>query len=181
MIVSEMLFVESAGATPGGSVRSDPARLGAGILTGIGFLGGGAILRHDNLVRGVTTAASLWLVTVLGLTFGSGLYALGFISTSLALLALYVLARFERLLPSDWYATLMVTGTLEALDEAELKRCVEALGPKVQQMKLDYDCEKRHKRVECEVKLKRPQRFELGTRIVATLREQPGILRVEWS
>src|SRR5262245_26464309 len=54
MIVSEALFVQSAAATPTGSVRADPARLGAGILTGIGFLGGGTILRHDNFVRGVT-------------------------------------------------------------------------------------------------------------------------------
>jgi len=48
MIVSQVLFVESAAATPTGSVRADPARLGAGILTGIGFLGGGTILTWRN-------------------------------------------------------------------------------------------------------------------------------------
>jgi len=72
MIISEILFVQSAVITPTGSVRSDPARLGAGILTGIGFLGAGTILRHENFVRGITTAATLWLVTVLGPAFGSG-------------------------------------------------------------------------------------------------------------
>src|SRR6267378_7219643 len=77
MLVSEVLFTQSAASAGSGSWRPDPARLGAGILTGIGFLGGGTILRHENLIRGVTTAASLWFVTVLGLTFGSGEYFLG--------------------------------------------------------------------------------------------------------
>src|SRR6185503_3582105 len=77
MIVSEMLFAKSAAATAGGNWRPDPARLGAGILTGIGFLGAGTIIRHGNFVRGVTTAASLWFVTVLGLAFGNGLFLLG--------------------------------------------------------------------------------------------------------
>src|SRR5262245_24444538 len=55
MIVSEVLFVESASTvTASGSWRPDPARLGAGILTGIGFLGAGTILKHDDAVRGVT-------------------------------------------------------------------------------------------------------------------------------
>src|SRR5690349_14046898 len=70
MIVSEKLFMESGAAVTGGNWRPDPARLGAGVLTGIGFLGGGTIMRHDNVIRGVTTAACLWFVTVLGLAFG---------------------------------------------------------------------------------------------------------------
>src|SRR5690606_29104215 len=70
MLVSHALFVASTG--PGISWRPDPARLAAGILTGMGFLGGGAIIREGNMVRGVTTAAALWFVTVLGLAFGSG-------------------------------------------------------------------------------------------------------------
>src|SRR5437016_5675750 len=85
MIVSQVLFTESATITPASTWRPDPARLGAGILTGIGFLGAGTILRHANVIRGVTTAASLWFVTVLGLAFGSGEFALGFMGTAVAL------------------------------------------------------------------------------------------------
>ena len=102
-------------------MRLDPARLGAGILTGIGFLGAGTILRHENLVRGVTTAASLWFVTVLGLAFGSGLFSLGFIGVAVALATLLVLPVFERTVASDDYATLTVTASLDALTEDELK------------------------------------------------------------
>src|SRR3954467_13173280 len=71
MVISELVFVQ-AGAMPGvSSWRPDPARLGAGILTGIGFLGGGAILKHSDYVLGVTTAATLWFTTVVGLAFGA--------------------------------------------------------------------------------------------------------------
>src|SRR5438552_15628913 len=100
MVVSEVLFAQSAAATATGSWRPDPARLGAGILTGIGFLGAGTILRHANVIRGVTTAASLWFVTVLGLAFGSGQFALGFIGTGVALVTLFVLPPFEKHIPS---------------------------------------------------------------------------------
>src|SRR5688572_10350944 len=59
--------------------KPDPGRLAAGVLTGIGFLGAGAIVREGVTVRGVTTAAVLWYVTILGLAFGSGHLALGMI------------------------------------------------------------------------------------------------------
>src|SRR2546430_6684421 len=104
MIISEVLFAESAAAQPPISWRPDPARLGAGILTGIGFLGAGTILRHANAVRGITTAASLWFVTVLGLAFGSGQFVLGLLVTALALLTLVVLRLFDKYVRSDAYA-----------------------------------------------------------------------------
>src|ERR1051325_3245427 len=108
MVVSEVLFSQSASATGGGNWRPDPARLGAGILTGIGFLGAGTILRHANVIRGVTTAASLWFVTILGLAFGSGAFAVGMAGLLLALLTLYVLPSLEKNIRSDWYASLSV-------------------------------------------------------------------------
>lgn len=58
-------------------------------ITGIGFLGAGTILRHENFVRGITTAATLWLVTVLGLAFGSGMFALGTLGLVLALARIF--------------------------------------------------------------------------------------------
>src|SRR5260370_7245464 len=63
MVVSEVLFAQSAAATATGSWRPDPARLGAGILTGIGFLGPGPILPPDNLLLALTPPARLCFVT----------------------------------------------------------------------------------------------------------------------
>src|SRR3954471_21695100 len=91
MITSEYLFTGAAEATAGGNWRPDPARLGAGILTGIGFLGAGTILRHEDTIRGVTTAACLWCVTVLGLAFGAGLFVVGGIGLAIAFVTLILL------------------------------------------------------------------------------------------
>jgi putative Mg2+ transporter-C (MgtC) family protein len=180
MVVSEVLFAQATATTTTGSWRPDPARLGAGILTGIGFLGAGTILRHANVIRGVTTAASLWFVTVLGLTFGSGEYALGFIGVGLALLTLYLLPGFEKYIQSDWYATLAITAGLESLSETELREQVEALGPKVKAMRLSYDLDKKQKTFICELKLKRREAFDLSSKIVAELTKFPGLLHIRW-
>src|SRR6202789_1282180 len=69
----------------------DLMRLPLGILSGMGFIGAGAILRRDGLVFGVTTAATLWFVTVIGLCFGGGQLALGVAATLLALLVVSAL------------------------------------------------------------------------------------------
>ena len=72
-------------------VRSDPTRIAAQIVTGIGFLGAGAIIRQGLSVRGLTTAATLWVVAAVGLAAGAGYYSGAIITTALVLLALYPL------------------------------------------------------------------------------------------
>ena len=68
----------------------DLMRLPLGILTGVGFIGAGTILKRGELVTGVTTAATLWIITVIGLCFGGGQLALGSIATILSFIALWV-------------------------------------------------------------------------------------------
>jgi putative Mg2+ transporter-C (MgtC) family protein len=76
----------------GGSVvRADPTRIAAQIVTGIGFLGAGAIIRQGLSVRGLTTAATLWVVAAIGLSAGAGYYAAAIISTVVALVSLWPL------------------------------------------------------------------------------------------
>ncbi len=180
MMVAQYLLVQSAGPNTANSVRADPARLGAGILTGIGFLGAGTILKHDNLVRGVTTAATLWFVTVLGLAFGSGLYGLGLIGLAAAMIALMILPAFERGVESDWYATLTVTAGVDALNEEDLRRRIEGAGPRVSRMKLAYDVQQRQKTITCDLKLKRPEALNSSKTLVQDLALVPGITKVEW-
>jgi putative Mg2+ transporter-C (MgtC) family protein len=76
-------------------VRLDMMRLPLGILSGIGFIGAGAILRRGELVRGLTTAATLWLVTVIGLCFGGGQTLLGVTVTIVALVTLWLMKYVE--------------------------------------------------------------------------------------
>jgi len=179
MMIAENFLVLNV--NPSAAIGVDPQRLGAGILTGIGFLGAGTIMRHENFVRGVTTAASLWFVTVLGLAFGSGFFAIGFIGLAVALAALFVLPGFESNIKSDWYTTLRVTTTLDALSEEELRRRIQALGPEVSRMKLDYDLSQKQKTLTCDLKLKRSENINVGQTVVKDLALCVGVVRVEWT
>jgi putative Mg2+ transporter-C (MgtC) family protein len=72
-------------------VRADPTRIAAQIVTGIGFLGAGAIIRQGLSVRGLTTAATLWVVAAIGMAIGAGYYSGALITTGVVLLALWPL------------------------------------------------------------------------------------------
>ena len=75
---------------------ADPTRIAAQIVSGIGFLGGGAILHYGGTVRGLTTAASLWSVAAVGMAAGAGLYIMATVGTVLVVMALEVFQRMER-------------------------------------------------------------------------------------
>ena len=76
-------------------VTVDTSRIAASVVTGIGFLGGGAILRTGLGVQGLTTAAGLWLVAAIGLAAGAGMYVVSVAATLVGVVALAVLRRFE--------------------------------------------------------------------------------------
>jgi putative Mg2+ transporter-C (MgtC) family protein len=78
------------------NVRLDPARLAAQVISGIGFLGAGTILRTGKTVSGLTTAASLWVVAAIGLAVGAGFYFGAFTTTVLVLVSLFVLNKLEK-------------------------------------------------------------------------------------
>ncbi|MFC6332812.1 MgtC/SapB family protein [Paenibacillus septentrionalis] len=80
------------------NVRMDPARLAAQVISGIGFLGAGAIMRNGNIIKGLTTAASLWVVAAIGLCIGAGFYKAAVISTVLVITTLFILNKCEKLL-----------------------------------------------------------------------------------
>ena len=76
-------------------VALDPARIAAGVITGIGFLGAGTIIRDPEGVRGLTTAASLWVVAGIGLAVGCGFNKIAFLTTILVLIVLHFLRYAE--------------------------------------------------------------------------------------
>ncbi|MDQ3880799.1 MAG: MgtC/SapB family protein [Chloroflexota bacterium] len=77
---------------------ADPTRIAAQIVTGIGFIGAGTIIRHNASVRGLTTAASLWAVAAVGTASGAGLYVVAIGSAILIIVVLWLFDRFEELL-----------------------------------------------------------------------------------
>jgi putative Mg2+ transporter-C (MgtC) family protein len=88
-------FVSAYAFTASGSARIDPTRIAAQIVSGIGFLGGGVILRYGVTVRGVTTAAALWISAAIGMATAAGFYFGAVATTVVALAALVVLRRLK--------------------------------------------------------------------------------------
>jgi putative Mg2+ transporter-C (MgtC) family protein len=76
----------------------DPSRIASYVVAGIGFLGAGAIVKHGINVRGLTTAASLWVVAAIGVAIGAGMYAFAIATTALVILALWPLSQVKRML-----------------------------------------------------------------------------------
>lgn len=123
MVVSEAFPLKYGGADGTLSpLRVDPSRVAAQIIAGIGFLGAGVIIKEGLSVRGLTTAASLWLVAGVGMAFGMGLFGPGAIATGLGLGSLIYLKRLEPVIKKDRYLHLTVTALLEPDVYPELER-----------------------------------------------------------
>ena len=178
MILSENFYRESA--VDAGMLRPDRARLAAGILTGIGFLGAGAIIRQGTLVRGVTTAAVLWFITILGLSFGSGHIVLGTCGTAIAVFALFALPHMEQRIKKDFYAGVHVTLGLNGISDDEVRDRIQACGVQVQRVELDYDMQAHTRSLHCEIKMRRNDVFHMSRKVVASLVACPGVTRVKW-
>ncbi len=97
----------------------DPGRAVAGVVTGVGFLGAGVIVKSREIVRGLTTAACIWFVAALGIIVGQGLYIIAAGSTAMALVILTFLAWFSHKIPSVSYHTVRVSATSEDPESTE--------------------------------------------------------------
>ena len=112
-------------ANGGPVIRADPTRIAAQIVTGIGFLGAGAIIREGLSVRGLTTAATLWGVAAIGMASGAGYYSAALFGTAIVILALWPLRALafrvlERARPEEQRIVVELTGpTSELLAELE--------------------------------------------------------------
>ncbi|HJV87711.1 MAG TPA: MgtC/SapB family protein [Noviherbaspirillum sp.] len=89
---------------PSDTIRTDPTRMAQGIMTGIGFLGAGVIFKEGLSVRGLTTAASIWITAAIGILIGVGFYYPAILSTALTFGILSFFRRIEARMPSQLYA-----------------------------------------------------------------------------
>jgi putative Mg2+ transporter-C (MgtC) family protein len=179
MILSEDFYREAM-AQGTNVFRPDRARLAAGILTGIGFLGAGAIIRQGTLVRGVTTAAVLWFITILGLAFGSGHLLIGVIGTVIAIIALFALPHIEQHVKKDYYVTVTIVLGINGISDDAIRQRLEAAGVRVQRVMFDYDVAASSRTLHCDVKMRRTEVFGLSQRVVESLTACPGVTRVKW-
>jgi putative Mg2+ transporter-C (MgtC) family protein len=112
-----------------GRIVLDPTRLAQGIMTGIGFLGAGAIIKEGVSVRGLTTAASIWMTAALGILVGIGFYFPVVLGTLLTLFTLALFRWVEALMPSQLYAHFAVRFAYEQImPEADMRRLLKSHG-----------------------------------------------------
>jgi putative Mg2+ transporter-C (MgtC) family protein len=122
----------------------DPGRIAAQVVSGIGFLGAGAIIRLGNNVRGLTTAASLWLMAAVGLAIGAGMYLAAGLTEFIALSSLIILGIIEkRLFPSERNKILELAYKEGAPEAREIRRILGSFGIRVQSMDLEQGSGKR--------------------------------------
>jgi putative Mg2+ transporter-C (MgtC) family protein len=112
-----------------GRTTLDPTRMAQGIMTGIGFLGAGVIMKDGLSVRGLTTAASIWITAAIGVLIGVGFYVPAGIAVILTLGTLSVFRWIELKMPMNYYAQFTVQFAVgQMMDEAALRSLVTARG-----------------------------------------------------
>ena len=165
--------------TNGGAVvRADPTRIAAQIVTGIGFLGAGAIIRQGLSIRGLTTAATLWVVAAIGMAVGAGYYGGAVITTGVVLISLWPLrilahratSRFRP--QTDRLLAQLPAGSSTAPLVAE----VERLGGRLQSLEISHEADRRT--VLLDVTL--PPRADAPL-IISQLGDLEDVLDVRWT
>lgn len=125
-------------ALPDENIVTDPTRMAHGVLTGIGFLCAGVIFRSGFSIHGLTTAASLWITSALGLLFGAGLFMLGAVGTAVTALILVGLRLVNRQLPSRVLTDVAVSWRREGPSpQAEVEAALAQHGSEVRHDRIE--------------------------------------------
>jgi putative Mg2+ transporter-C (MgtC) family protein len=179
-LVSAYSFGAFVGAEESPQFRYDPTRVAAQIVTGIGFLGAGAIIRYGMSVRGLTTAASLWVVAAIGTAVGLGGYLIAGVTAAITLGALFGLkpirARLVRGLKKE-HEELVV----EATSELEVEQLVATLAReqvRVNHLRVEEEAEEGLRSIVMFVTLPPDRTPEQA---VALLTRLPGVRNVDWT
>ncbi len=119
--------------------RVDVSRIAAGMITGIGFLGAGTIIKMGKTVRGLTTAASLWCAASIGMGFGFGFYRLSLLGSVLMLITLMIVPRLEKGMTRDWYTNAIVRITGPSVRVQELSSIFQRHGWRIVDVEMKKD------------------------------------------
>lgn len=172
MLVSEHIFVHYQVYESDSVLRIDPARIAAQVVTGVGFLGAGTIMRFRASVRGLTTAASLWIVSGIGLAVGSGFILPAIFTTIIAITTLIFLPKVEGEMEKDKYMTIkmLISGQEHFLDN--IKNILEKNSVKLQSYKFEKDVQKKEIVYDMSVKFKDEKMLVLATDdMIKTIKE----------
>ena len=181
MIVSDAFYRDSFKLQGPSNWHPDPARLAAGILAGMGFLGAGVIVHErDHIVRGVTTAATLWFAAIIGLALGAGSLGVGLVSTVLALVILSLIPRFENRMQNDWYSDLSIHFDSTDSPIGAATHIIEEQKIAIKGIDWDESLSDGTRVVLFHVKYKKGERLLLPSKVITALRALPNVKKVHW-
>ena len=173
-------LMPTAGKAPNSFVVLDLMRLPLGILTGVGFIGGGAILRRGNSVVGLTTAATLWFVTVVGLCFGGGQLALGIIGSLLGIGILRLLKALEQRLIEERPAELTIKWRADGFDLDAALAAIASAGLRLGKFDLKHDGAARTDELRCIVRRRSSPQDHSVPSGLEELSQRSEVLAWEW-
>ncbi|WP_026842026.1 MgtC/SapB family protein [Citrifermentans bremense] len=156
-------------------VGIDPGRIAAQVVTGIGFLGAGAIIRERASIRGLTTAACLWVAAGLGIACGLGLFKMAIVVTAIALINLLLLKQVEKRLNRDIYVVVKVWGDDRPDFIQQVYQLLGETGIERVEAKFEKDLER--KLMFIEFQMKRGKKVT-SPDLLAKLSELQGVKRV---
>ena len=160
---------------PGGT--SDPGRIAAQVVSGIGFLGAGAMIRLGNSIRGVTTAASLWFVAAVGLAIGAGMYIIAAVAEGIGLVTLNFLFIFEKkMFPAERFKMLEIYYRGNVTNFAEAQEILRKAGVFVQSIDLNQGSWKKESRLRLLIRI--PNSVDIAS-IASSIQELGNVVKVE--
>jgi putative Mg2+ transporter-C (MgtC) family protein len=174
------LLMNTTGKASNSFITLDLMRLPLGILDGMGFIGAGAILRRGDRVLGVTTAATLWFVTVIGLCFGAGQLALGAAAFGLAMLVLWVFKWFEARMSEAHYATFVMAVSPDGPTEESTRGRLHAAGYDTENWAVSYAQGARRRELRFEVRWQGARDSGRPPQFIDQLAAEPGVLSLQW-
>lgn len=134
-------------------VGVDPGRVAAQVVTGIGFLGAGAIIREKGSIRGLTTAACLWVAAAIGVASGSGMFSASLLVTAIALLSLLILKKVESVLSKDTYMQLDILSSDIRGQADKIKKIVDGCGAELLDNGMEWHLDEGTIRMEFRIKV----------------------------
>jgi len=176
MMVSNYIFFIFQEHTADSVLRLDPGRIAAMTMSGIGFLGAGTIIQSKEIVRGLTTAACLWVIAAVGLAVGCGFFLPAIITCIITLVALYLLHYLESFLKRNWYRTVrLISGDDQNFPAIE--QVLTAHHMHILRVSMDKHLAQQEVIYDIDIRMKRDIR---DFAVVHELSAIAGLKRVQW-
>jgi putative Mg2+ transporter-C (MgtC) family protein len=171
----------TVGKMPSSFAVMDTMRFPLGILSGIGFIGAGAIIRRDNFVVGVTTAATIWFVTMIRLCFGGGQIALGAAGSVIGIITLTALKAVEDRIKQDHLGKLTLVLDSAGPGENAIRATLAQANVVVDSCGFTFHPDAQSTELDCNLRWRATMGDSRLPEVIQGLARSPGVIRIAWN